>query len=207
MPGPAPPYGSYGVLPNSVGAFGSTRRNRPSRNRPPEILDPSHIERHHARTDVRCLFCSEQHGSNRIVNRVIDSSKRSKPYQEVIPNPRRTQPCDGPWRRYEGALFDRSGFASRRRIPAAVPSGSNTSRIPAASTARRIAAKLLGCGVFSALSKAATVRSDTLACLANSSRDHASHPRAARHCSGLMTSRCEERSRQVSIVLDLGNVA
>jgi len=55
--------------------------------------------------------------------------------------------------------------------------------------ARRIAAMLFACGIFSPLSNACTVRTDTLARLANSAWDQPSQPRAARHCSGITTKR------------------
>jgi hypothetical protein len=96
---------------------------------------------------------------------------------------------------YIGGSSDRSAPASRRRIPAA-PFLSNTSRTPPASIARRVAIKLLGRSLCSPLSNAAIARSETFACLASSTCDHLSHPRAARHCSGVM-----EPGRKRNLVL------
>ena len=56
--------------------------------------------------------------------------------------------------------------------------------MPAASSAARIAAKLLPCGSLAPRSKSTTVALDTLAAFASSSWLQLSIPRAPRHCAG-----------------------
>jgi hypothetical protein len=73
-------------------------------------------------------------------------------------------------------------------IPNGLPSASAIKAIPASSTARWIAVRLLAMGVRFPLSKSFTVLNPTLARSAKSFWDQPNHPRAARLCSGDMHS-------------------
>ena len=69
-PAPAPTRFPIRFLPRlpSVGAFGSARRNPPSRNRRPKILDAGLVERNQLSPMFLVYSSKEQHGSSRVVN-------------------------------------------------------------------------------------------------------------------------------------------
>ncbi len=83
-------------------------------------------------------------------------------------------------------------------MPVGLPSGDDAKRMPLPSRARCIASMLFGMGVLRPPSKSRTVLTDTLACLASSSWDQPSQPRAARLCSGANMTGIYKRQRITS---------